>query len=169
MRYSIITTAWGAFGCVAHGDRLVATYHPQDQRTVRRRIHDDWPDAVEDLHLLHEFQQQVVAYFEGNPVRFKVSLDLAGVSPFRRSVLRQCRRIPYGKTASYRDLARAAGNPAASRAAGSAMARNPLPLVIPCHRVVRSDGSLGGFSSPGSVREKKRLLEFENVDTSLLC
>ncbi len=169
MRYSIITTAWGAFGCVARGDRLVATYLPSNERAVRRRIREDWPDAVEDARLLPAFRRQVVAYFEGNPMRFNVSLDLADISPFRQSVLRQCRRIPYGKTASYRDLARAAGNPAATRAAGSAMAHNPLPLVVPCHRVVRSDGTLGGFSSPGSVCEKKRLLELEDVDTSLLC
>jgi len=167
-RYSIINTAWGAFGFVARGERLAATYLPADERSIRRRIGDDWPDVVEWANLLPAFGSQVVDYFGGAPQRFRVTLDLSDVPPFRRVVLRVCRKIPYGTTASYRDLARAAGNPSAARATGSAMAHNPLPLVIPCHRVVRSDGTLGGFSSPGCVREKKRLLRLERVDTTRL-
>jgi methylated-DNA-[protein]-cysteine S-methyltransferase len=93
--------------------------------------------------------------------RFTVPLDLSGLSPFHRRVLQATRRIPYGRTATYRDLARRVGRPRAARAVGQAMARNPVPLVIPCHRVVAAGGGLGGFS--GGLDLKRRLLALEDA------
>ena len=107
--------------------------------------------------------QSDVCYFGGQSVTFDVTLDLTGVTEFRQSVLEACHRIPYGQMASYSDLAREVGQPLASRAVGSAMANNPLPLIVPCHRVVRRDGSLGGFSSPDGVSMKLRLLRLEGA------
>jgi methylated-DNA-[protein]-cysteine S-methyltransferase len=118
---------------------------------------------VESVDLLLRFQRQVIEYFTGKPTRFTVRVDFSGVPAFRQAVLEACRRIPYGQTASYADLARAAGSPGAARAAGTTMANNPLPLVIPCHRVLRADGSIGGFSTPQGVKQKKRLLRLENA------
>ncbi len=161
MQYSILETTRGSFGFVARGGRLVATFLPHPRGNVRRAIAKAHPDAVEAPALLPRFRRQVAAYFAGKPTKFAVEVDLADVPPFRRQVLEACQRIPYGKTASYGDLARAAGKPGAARAVGGAMAGNPLPLVIPCHRVLRSDGTLGGFSSPDGVKEKKRLLVLE--------
>lgn len=163
MRYDIFDTAWGAFGLVTRGERLVATYLPQPVGRIRRDIHESWPDAVEAKDLLPKFCRQVVAYFAGKKTIFDPKVDLSDVPAFRGEVLRQCRRIPYGKMASYADLARAAGNPKAARAVGGAMANNPIPLVIPCHRVIRSDGSLGGFSSYRQTELKARLLRLEQV------
>ncbi len=163
MQFSIIKTKWGAFGTVARNDRLVATYLPMPEAELRKTIRERFPDAVETKNLLPSFRKQVIDYFNGKRMRFSVRIDLDGVSPFRAEVLRQCKKIPYGKTASYGDLAGAAGNPAAVRAAGGAMAHNPLPLVIPCHRVLRGDGSLGGFSSTEGVRQKRRLLALEGA------
>ena len=99
----------------------------------------------------------------GQSVGFDCDLDLNGVTDFRRRVLEVCAKIPRGQTASYADLARAAGNARAVRAVGSAMANNPLPLLVPCHRVIRSDGSLGGFSSPDGLRLKQRMLSLEGA------
>ena len=82
-------------------------------------------------------------------------------TPFQRRVLDCCRRIPYGKTQSYAELAIAAGSPAAARAVGRTMATNPIPLVIPCHRVVGSGGDLCGFSAVGGLDAKRRLLALE--------
>lgn len=163
MRYTIFRTAWGCFGFVARGKRLISTYLPQRAEHLGRAIRDAWPEAVEDPEMLPRFRRQVVDYFEGKPAKFAVDVDLSEVPTFQRMVLEACGRIPYGKTASYADLARAVGKPGAARAVGGAMAHNPLPLVIPCHRVVRSDGSLGGFSSPRGIKEKKRLLHLENA------
>ena len=163
MTYTILNTDWGAFGFVANGTKLVATFLPANENTVRRLIDERFPDAVEAKGHLPRFRKQALAYFAGKPVKFDVDVDLSSQTPFRQKVLKACRRIPHGKTASYADLARTAGSSAAVRAAGGAMANNPLPLVIPCHRVLRSDGSIGGFSSPEGVKQKKRMLRLENV------
>lgn len=163
MTFTIFETSQGKFGFVARGRRLVATFPPRPESRIRRAILERWPEAVEVHDALARFRKQVIDYFKGKPTRFDVELDLSGLPPFREAVLQACRRIPHGKTASYGDLARAAGKPGAARAVGGAMANNPLPLVVPCHRVVRSDGSIGGFSSSEGIKEKKRLLRLENA------
>lgn len=161
MQYCILDTAWGSFGFAALDQRLVTTMLPSTGRQVLAALLKRHPEAREEIDLLPDFQRQVADYFEGRPTRFTVKIELSGISPFHRKVLEACRKIPYGKTATYAELAAAAGSARAARAVGSAMARNPLPLVIPCHRVVRSGGALGGFSSPGGSGEKERLLELE--------
>lgn len=163
MYYCVVEIAWGSFGFVARNDRLIATWLPQEGSRLRRHIEDSYPEAVEDPRALPEFRRQVVDYFEGKVTDFTVALDTGDVPPFRRGVLAACEAIPYGETVTYADLARAVGKPAAARAAGGAMAHNPLPLVIPCHRVLRSDGSLGGFSSTGGLTLKERMLQLEKA------
>ena len=163
IQYTIFDTAWGLFGFVARDQRLVATLLPRPRREIMTAIRASWPEAVETQHSLPRFQRDIVAYFDGKTVHFSVDIDVSRMPTFHGSVLEACRRIPYGRTASYGDLARAAGRPNAARAVGGAMAHNPLPLVVPCHRVLRSDGSIGGFSSAHGVAEKLRLLRLENV------
>jgi len=99
---------------------------------------------------------------------FTGEVDLARVGPFEREVLGRLRRIPAGAVRTYRDIAKALGQPGAARAVGMACARNPLPLLIPCHRVVRSDGGLGGYSLRGGVALKRQLLEAEGALPTLL-
>lgn len=104
-------------------------------------------------------------YLAGQPVSFDgIPVDLSGLTPFRRRTLEACRRIRYGETTSYAGLARRLKNPAAARAVGSAMRHNPVAIIIPCHRVLGSDGGLGGYSAPGSLDLKRRLLEMERGD-----
>jgi methylated-DNA-[protein]-cysteine S-methyltransferase len=93
-----------------------------------------------------------------------IRVDLGPIGGFQRRVLEQCRRIPYGKTMSYAELAAKAGSPRAARAVGNCMAANPIPLIIPCHRVVRSDGRLGSYSAPGGVAMKRRILALEGSE-----
>lgn len=163
MRYAIFDTAWGAFGFVERDNRLLATFLPRKRREIKQAIRASWPDAVEASDSLPRFQQAIFEYFEGKRVRFPIEIDLGGLPPFYRSVLEACRRIPYGQTASYLDLARVTGKPNAARAVGGAMSRNPLPLVVPCHRVLSADGSIGGYSSTRGVEEKTRLLRLEGA------
>ena len=101
---------------------------------------------------------QVEAYLAGRRRDFAVAWDLSGLSPFTQRVLAVCQRIPWGQTATYRDVAVALGQPGAVRAVGGALGRNPLPIVIPCHRVVAC-GHLGGYT-PG-VDLKRLLLAIE--------
>ena len=114
---------------------------------------------AESAALAREAARQVAAYFSGELHEFELPLDLGGVSGFQRMVLEAARRIPFGETASYREMAIAAGSPEAVRAAGTAMGANPVPLLIPCHRVIRSDGSPGLYG--GGEGMKRWLLKFE--------
>ena len=108
------------------------------------------------------------AYFAGDfHALDAIPLDFAGAPPFHAAAWTACRQIPPGETRSYRWLAAAAGSPQASRAAGQAMARNPWPLVVPCHRVIGSAGKLHGYGA-GGLTVKARLLEMERRQTPIL-
>lgn len=104
-------------------------------------------------------RKQLDQYFEGTRTRFEIPLDWRLVKGFRREVLGVTEAIPYGETRSYRDVAVDAGSPRAVRAAGTALAKNPLPIVVPCHRVLRTDGKVGAYL--GGTEMKRELLELE--------
>jgi methylated-DNA-[protein]-cysteine S-methyltransferase len=107
--------------------------------------------------------RRLQAYAAGSPDDFSdLRIDAGPVSDFRRRVLKECQRVGYGATISYGDLAARAGFPGAARAVGNCMASNRIPLVVPCHRVVCSDGRLGAYSAPGGVKTKRRLLDMES-------
>ncbi len=103
---------------------------------------------------------QLGEYFAGKRERFELALDPAGTE-FQRAVWQQLRRIPYGETASYRDIAERLGNPGAVRAVGMANGANPISIIVPCHRVIGADGSLTGFG--GGLDIKRQLLEHEGA------
>lgn len=105
--------------------------------------------------------RQLDEYFAGRRRRFEVPVDLQLVSGFRRAVISHLPEIPYGSTESYATVALAAGNPAAVRAVGSACAHNPVPVVVPCHRVIRSDGTIGQYL--GGAETKAALLALETA------
>ncbi|MFT3665116.1 methylated-DNA--[protein]-cysteine S-methyltransferase [Piscinibacter sp.] len=111
-----------------------------------------------DDPLLREAAAQLQRYFAGTLARFDLPLDLHG-TPFQRAVWRSLLNIPSGRTCSYGELARALGAPAAVRAVGAAVGRNPASLVVPCHRVLGADGSLTGYA--GGVERKRALLALE--------
>jgi methylated-DNA-[protein]-cysteine S-methyltransferase len=106
-------------------------------------------------------ERQISEYLRGRQRAFTIPLDLASLPRFHKRALLAARKIPFGRTVTYGELAARAGRPHAARAVGQAMARNPVPLVVPCHRVVAADGNLGGFG--GGAAMKRRLLALENV------
>lgn len=111
-----------------------------------------------------QFVDRLRAYANGVLVDFSdVELDLKGMTSFQQRVLGECREISYGRTLSYGDLARRVGSPRAARAVGSVMAINPVPLVVPCHRVIGGGGNLGGYSASQGIAMKHRLLKLEGV------
>jgi methylated-DNA-[protein]-cysteine S-methyltransferase len=124
------------------------------------------PDSAEpevEPFWVKSLLQDLREYLMGQVVSFDdYEVDLNAQPPFRRKVLELCRRIPYGETVTYQELARRADNSQAVRAVGSAMSHNPIPIIIPCHRVVRTGGGLGGFSAPDGVSLKQRLLDMES-------
>ena len=115
----------------------------------------------EDSPLFQGLVPMLVRYFKGERVAFDGVLDIAGATSFEHRVWQAARAIPYGETRTYAWLAREIGQPRAARAVGHALGRNPIPIIIPCHRVVRSDGGLGGFSA--GLDMKVWLLRLEGV------
>lgn len=112
--------------------------------------------------------QRLTAFAAGAADDFlDVPLDEPYHSPFRKQVADLCRQIPLGETRTYAELAVLAGSPGAARAVGNVMATNPLPLLIPCHRVVGSNGSFGGYSAPGGLTTKKKLLVQERQQVTV--
>jgi methylated-DNA-[protein]-cysteine S-methyltransferase len=120
------------------------------------------PRVLRAPRRLEQPRRELDEFFAGHRREFAIPLDLALVrSGFTRRVLEQTARIPFGETVSYREIAARAGNDRAYRAAGSALGSNPLPIVVPCHRVLHSGGGLGGYT--GGLAIKRRLLAIEGV------
>lgn len=117
------------------------------------------PRVLELPRRLDAARHQLDEYFAGERTEFELPLDLALSAGFRRKVLRHLGRVPYGEVVTYKDLAVKAGSPAASRAVGTTMATNPIPIVLPCHRVIRTGGDLGGYG--GGLDAKRALLALE--------
>lgn len=128
-------------------------------RLVEGRFHQP---AIYDEPRTAEPLRQLAEYLAGGLRRFTLKLDLSGMSPFQQKVLLITSQIHYGQTATYKEIAIQVGKPNASRAVGRVEATNPMPLVIPCHRVVGSDGSLHGYGGPGGIKLKAWLLQLEH-------
>lgn len=133
---------------------------------VARSVDDLGPRLLEGTTRLAGVLSQLDEYFAGTRRSFDLALDLQLTRAFRREVVAHLPDIGYGRTASYGELAAAVGNPGAARAVGSACATNPLPIVLPCHRVVRADGSIGRYA--GGADRKRALLAFEAGQATLV-
>jgi len=119
------------------------------------------PRVIEAPARLDPVRRQLEQYFAGERHGFDLALDWRLSHGFTRKVLTACAAIPFGETRSYAEMASAAGSPRAFRAAGSALGSNPIPVIVPCHRVLRSGGALGGYG--GGLPAKRTLLELEGV------
>ncbi|NOY54320.1 MAG: methylated-DNA--[protein]-cysteine S-methyltransferase [Deltaproteobacteria bacterium] len=138
---------------------------PHEVKRAQRELLKRFPGILrENSGKLAPVIREVSRYLDGSSEEIALQADLTGLPPFRQRVLKVLQTIPYGEVRSYQWVAVQAGSPRAFRAAGSACAANPLPLLIPCHRVIAGDGSLGGFR--GGTLLKKRLLALEGVDLS---
>ncbi len=120
------------------------------------------PRVLEAPARLEDLRRELDLYFEGRLQDFDLPLDWQLSKDFRRRALRAVNRIPYGSTRTYTEVARSAGNERAVRAAGSACGSNPIPIVVPCHRVLRTGGALGGYG--GGLAMKESLLRLEGVE-----
>lgn len=118
---------------------------------------------AEQNSLLQNTIEQLNGYFQGILREFNVSIDWQRFTPFQDQVLRKTCAIPYGQVKTYAEIAREVGKPHAARAVGQVEARNPIPIIIPCHRVIGSDGSLHGYGALGGLETKARLLRLEGV------
>jgi methylated-DNA-[protein]-cysteine S-methyltransferase len=164
-KYTIFDTKWGSFGLAAAQSALCRTHLPAaNPEKIKDALLKNLPNPKYDKDLLKNLQQQIIAYFDGSTVNFSLNIPLAldGFSQFAVSVLTACRDVRFGQTITYARLAKNAGRPTAARAVGRIMAKNPVPLIVPCHRVIRTDSSLGGFSATGGIALKSKMLSHEN-------
>ncbi|MBI4202276.1 MAG: methylated-DNA--[protein]-cysteine S-methyltransferase [Chloroflexi bacterium] len=160
LHYTVFQTSMGWVGVLASERGLRRLTLPRE--TPQQALEELSPEVAGARHAPQQFGglcQQLEAYLQGERHDLDVLLDMEGRSPFFLRAWQACAAIPPGETRSYAWLAAQAGSPRAMRAAGQAMARNPLPLAIPCHRVVGSDGGLHGYG--GGLPMKAHLLELE--------
>ncbi len=165
IKYTFFKTKWGYFGLVGTEYALYRTQLPGPEREKNKSLLlKNMPAAQFDKSLFRPLQEQINTYFEGAYVDFRnIPIELEGSSSFLSSVLSACRNIEFGRTVTYAGLARKLNRPAAARAVGNALAKNPLPLIIPCHRIICSDGKIGGFSAAGGTDLKAKLLKHEQT------
>jgi len=162
--WTAFPTSLGWMAMRFRGDAVIClTFGHRSAAAAARAIGCQGKPAVAlDDHPMSGLVTRLQAFADGEPDDLKdVKLDFSRLTPFQQRVISACRRIPWGKTVTYAELAAQAGSPRAARAVGSAMAKNPFPLIVPCHRVVGCGGSLGGYSAPGGIRVKQRLLQRE--------
>ncbi|MEW2614626.1 methylated-DNA--[protein]-cysteine S-methyltransferase [Streptomyces sp. NPDC047880] len=152
-QHTVTDSPYGPLTLVADDGVLCGLY-----MTDQRHRPPEESFGTRDATLFAEAEEQLKAYFAGELKEFTIPLRLNG-TPFQRSVWDELRRIPYGETRTYGRLADALGAPTASRAVGLANGRNPIGIVVPCHRVIGANGSLTGYG--GGLERKQRLLDFE--------
>ena len=158
--YAIFETDLGWMGVLgsAKGLRRTTLPHPSAQE-IHQLFGDSINHATRSPHLFQGLMERLILYFSGHKVNFPDKLDLSGATAFQREVWEATRLIPYGETRSYRWVAEQIKKPRSVRAVGQALGRNPLPIIVPCHRVLASDGGLGGFT--GGIEMKRHLLHLE--------
>lgn len=168
LHWMSVETRLGRFLVASRDGRLVHVGLPgTDEVSLLRHLHRFFPDQEVGAgtdHVLLEAARQLGEYAEGLRTDFELPVDPPGTE-FQRRVWDELSAIPYGQTRSYGEVAEAVGKPGASRAVGQANGRNPLPVVVPCHRVLAADGGVGGYMGQwgegGGIVFKQRLLELE--------
>ena len=152
----------GPITLAATAKGLAGLWFMEGQRHLPPELtgHTLWPSDTEQP-VLKQVSQQLAEYFAGQRNRFEVPLDLACGTAFQQSVWQALLAIPYGGTASYGEVSRRIGKPTAVRAVGAAVGRNPVSIILPCHRVMGTDGSLTGYA--GGLHRKIALLKLEGV------
>jgi len=160
LNYATFNTDMGWVGILGSTRGLLSITLPQRSTQEARRLLGDRADrATWSPGRFQDLMKRLKIYFGGRRVAFPDELDLSRATAFQRGVWEATRLIPYGETRSYTWVAEQIKKPRAVRAVGQALSRNPLPIIIPCHRVVANDGKLGGFS--GGVEMKRYLLQLE--------
>ncbi len=169
MAFLVFDTSLGWMGIMSspNGLRMVILPQKNKEAVLGQLMNYACPAEEKTSVLFGDLPHRLRRYLEGEPVDFPDKLDLVGASHFQRKVWQTVRAIPYGETRSYGWVANELDLPKAARGVGQALARNPLPIVIPCHRVISSNGSLGGYS--GGVEIKELLLRLEQAASNVLA
>ncbi len=165
IEFSIVESSLGRIFLVARDRKLIElSISAQDIYTIEKEILKKYPDARQSVESFKKVHRMLDRYLKGEYVDFDVETDLSCYSDFVRRILMKVKEIPYGQVRSYDWIGKQSGYPRAQRAAGQAVKRNPIPIIIPCHRVTRKDGTIGGFSM--GIEIKRKLLAIEGIKFS---
>jgi methylated-DNA-[protein]-cysteine S-methyltransferase len=157
--YGVVSTPLGKLVVAATEAGLLACSYAPESEVLARVARMVSPRVVRSERRLRPVRRELDSYFDGELRRFSFTVDFRLAGAFARRVLQTVAALPYGDTATYAQIARSIGRPRAARAVGNALAANPICIVVPCHRVLRSDGSLGGYA--GGAPAKRALLRLE--------
>jgi len=163
--YSIFKTTIGWCGLVnaKKGALRILIGYPKQKQLLMQILHEFGTNVIK-APATGDIVEKIKRYLSGERVFFNCAIDWSYLSPFQRKVFKLAMKVSYGTIERYGNLARKAGCPSGSRAVGRVLSKNPFPLVIPCHRIVRGDGTLGGFSAGGGIKLKRKLLKLEGVN-----
>jgi methylated-DNA-[protein]-cysteine S-methyltransferase len=165
--YTIVDTAIGAIAVAWSAAGICRVALPQrDREAMERRFAAklDGAGPAEPPAAIAAAIAPIKRYADGEEVDFSsVPVDLDGVDQFQRAIYEAARKLDFGETTTYGGLADAAGHPGKARETGEALGRNPVPLIVPCHRILAAGGKIGGFSAPGGAATKEKLLTLEGV------
>lgn len=159
--YASLATPVGKLFVAVTDRGLVCVSYEKNEMAFVKQLRHLKMTAVKSVEKLAAVQAQFRAYFAGESKTFDLPLDLRLMTPFQRQVLTNAMQVRAGQVVSYAELARRIGRPTASRAVGQALGHNPIPIVVPCHRIVTSSGGLGGYA--GGLAVKEKLLKFEGA------
>ena len=160
--YTFFESSIGTISVISRNEKIMSLdIRRENAYEAKKRLSVSYPEAIESEKSFKKIKLLLDRYLKGEKVDFDVNIDISRESPFTLKVLGELRKIPYGKLRSYLWIGKKLGYPMAARAVGQAVKKNPIPIIIPCHRVIRDDGSLGGFSL--GIEIKKRLLMLEGV------
>lgn len=160
--FALFKTRLGWMGIIGSDIGISRIILPQESPDDVQTLIDA-ANTQRDENAFTNLAHRLIQYLNGDIIAFSDKLDLNQSTAFERKVWQTAQKIPFGQTRSYSWIAKQIGNPNAARAVGQALGKNPIPILIPCHRVIQKDGSLGGFS--GGIDMKKRLLYIENEST----
>jgi methylated-DNA-[protein]-cysteine S-methyltransferase len=157
--FTIFKTKPGWIGLLSNNIGLLKTTLPKDSKDEAEDELRCRSQAIYSEEIFKEIIAQINSYFEGKRVDFTARLDISQATVFEQAVWQATRRVSYGETSSYLKIAGEIRKPLAARAVGQALGRNPIPIIIPCHRILNNNGRLGGFG--GGLEMKKYLLDLE--------
>lgn len=165
--YTVLYTVWDNIwiGATERGICYVLLNNVDEEKIVDGIKEKMGIIPIRDEEKLKDVRERIREYLMGKRVDFNFNLDLKGTTMFQKKVWERTRKIPYGEASSYRKIAEEIGKPHRARVVGRALALNPVPILIPCHRVLHDNGSLGGYS--GGIEWKKRLLSIERGEMQL--
>ncbi len=158
--FVIYESSIGHIIIVMRGDKIISLdVTDKGIYEARKMVLSLYPDATESMASFKTIRTLLDRYLQGREVEFDVEVDISCLGAFTQKVLNELRKIPRGQVKTYGWLAKKIGKPKAARAVGQALKRNPIPIIIPCHRIIRDDGTIGGFSMGVNIKERLLALE----------